>query len=88
MRTGNFGFIIVTILITIAMVFASPFISFALGWLVGWVIKITIGGWVVDGLNLFKIAITPNNIPLLCGTIGLLGGVWQGFKARIKTKED
>lgn len=84
---------ILLILMCFILIFVSPFIAFAEGWLVGWLIKIIFGTIFVSGLNLIGINITVNAIPLLCGTLNLIGSFFRpgtditSLKTKIKNNE-
>ena len=69
--------IILIILGTIVLIFASPFINFVLGWIVGWLIKIIFGTIFISGLKLIGIDISIDMIPLLCGTLNLIGSFFR-----------
>ena len=69
--------IILIILGTIVLIFASPFINFIFGWIVGWFIKIIFGTIFISGLKLIGIKISIDTIPLLCGTLNLIGSFFR-----------
>lgn len=64
---------IIIILIGCALIFISPFLSFIEGWVVGWLIKAIFGTTFIAGLQLLNINIDINSIPLLCGTLSVIG---------------
>ena len=76
------------------LIFISPFIAFAEGWIVGWLIKIIFGTVFISGLKLIGINITVNAIPLLCGTLNLIGSFFRpgtditSLKTKIKNKNN
>ncbi len=84
---------IILILGCIALIFISPFIAFAEGWLIGWLIKIIFGTIFISGLKLIGISITIDNIPLICGTLNLIGYFFRPginpdiLKTKINNKE-
>lgn len=73
---GCFGAIILFII----LILVSPFIGFCSGWVIGWIIKITFGNTMIKGLGLLGLNITKDSLPLVCGTLGVIGSF---FKSRI-----
>lgn len=63
------GIIILTIL--------SPFLCFLEGWIIGLLIKATIGSIFITGLKLIGLNITLDTIPLLCGTLAIIGSFFK-----------
>ena len=79
---GCFGVIVLFII----LVLASPFIGFCAGWVTGWIIKVTFGDTMIKGLGLLGLNITKESLPLVCGTLGVIGNF---FKSRtINRKKD
>ncbi len=78
---GNLAIIIIAILFFIVF----PFIYFCLSWIVGLLIKIIFGEVFVNGLGLLGIIITKDQIPLLCGVIGVIASF---FKNPIKANKE
>ncbi len=68
-----FGAVILLILI----VLVSPFVGFCCGWLTGWIIKVTFGATMVNGLGLLGLNIAKESLPLLCGTLGVIGSFFK-----------
>lgn len=63
----------------LVLVFA-PALCFLFGYIGGWFAKITIGEILCKGLNtLFGVAMfTPNQIPLIAGTLAWIGSFFKG----------
>jgi len=66
----------ITLLTILVMLILMPFLYFGLGWLEGLIIKATIGQIVLRGLMLIGLNISADNLPLLCATLSLLGGLF------------
>lgn len=77
-----FGAIALIVLITIF----SPFINFVLCCFTGWLIKITFGATLCNGLALIGINLSPSSLPLLCGTLGVVGSFFKSTTT-IRNKE-
>ena len=71
-------------LIVLIIIF-SPFINFILCYFTGWLIKITFGAILCNGLALIGINLSPSSLPLLCGTLGVVGSF---FKSTIRVRKD
>jgi len=65
------------IAIIIVTIFIIPWLSFWLAYFGGWVAKITIGNQLVNGLELIGIIISKDQIPLLAGILGWIGGFFK-----------
>lgn len=61
----------------IIIIFVVPWLSFWLAYFSGWIAKITIGNQLVNGLNLIGIIISKDQIPLLAGILGWIGGFFK-----------
>lgn len=72
------------ILITIIMFFVLPFINFACGFLAGLIIKVTIGTYIIAGLNLIGLNISLNSLPLFFATLAVIASF---FKTSYSTKK-
>lgn len=80
--------LILIIIGCIALVLIIPFLSFIEGWFIGWLIKIVFGATFVSGLKMFNINIDANSIPLLCGTLSIIGSFFRtGVIPKNKNKE-
>jgi hypothetical protein len=64
-----------------------PFIDFALGYIIGLIIKITFGGTFIAGLKLLGINISADSIPLLCGTLSLVGSFFKSTNPNNKNQK-
>ena len=66
----------------LAILFAlliAPLLVFGVGALDGWFASITVGGWLVAGINtLFGTAIIAQDLPLIVGTIAFIGSFFHG----------
>lgn len=71
--------IVIGILAILFALLIVPFLVFGVGALVGWFASITIGGWLVAGINtLFGTAIIAQDLPLIVGTIAFIGSFFHG----------
>lgn len=64
--------ILVSILLLIAMFFIMPFLAFGGGWLLGQLIKITIGGFIVQGFELVGLHIPLESLPLFFAVLNVV----------------
>lgn len=55
----------------------APFIGFAVAYICGWFAKLVIGEHLVRGLGLLGIIIAKDQIPLLAGCLGWIGGFFK-----------
>lgn len=76
------------IIVTIAMIIFSPFIDFILCYFTGWLIKITFGNAICSGLLLLGINVSLNQLPLLFGTLGVIGSFFKSTSITRKSDED
>ena len=74
-RLSFIGFIGIIIL----MIFVIPWASFWLAYFGGWIAKIAIGNQLVRALELIGILITKDQIPLLAGGLGWIGGFFKAI---------
>ena len=65
------------VILLILLVLVSPFVGFCCGWLTGWIIKVTFGATMVKGLGLIGLNIAKESLPLLCGTLGVIGSFFK-----------
>lgn len=59
-----------------ALLILAPIFYFLVGALVGWIISAIVpfvGGWLIDGMALFRVELTLSQLPLFCGTLGFIG---------------
>lgn len=70
---GCFGVIALAIL----LILVSPFIGFCCGWITGWIIKVTFGDTIIQGLGLLGFNIAKESLPLMCGTLGVIGSFFK-----------
>ena len=70
--------LIVTIIIT-------PILCFLGGYISGLILKLTVGGFVVNGLNLIlnTTRFTADKLPIICGALAVVGSF---FKSYLRTK--
>lgn len=73
----NFGIAVTTIIITLVFFFLIPFLNFSLGLGIGYIIYVTFGKTFVEGLTLLNLHITPEQIPLFCGTLACIGSFFK-----------
>ena len=69
----------------ILALFIEPFLIFWLCYFGGWIAKIVIGKWIIAGLALLNIYIEPNQIPLLAGILGWIGGFFKNSNIKYNT---
>jgi hypothetical protein len=74
----------VLLIAAILIILICPFIDFALGYIIGLIIKITFGGAFIAGLKLLGINISADSIPLLCGTLYLIGSFFRSTNSNNK----
>lgn len=70
---GCFGVIALAIL----LILVFPFIGFCCGWITGWIIKVTFGDTMIQGLGLLGFNIAKESLPLMCGTLGVIGSFFK-----------
>lgn len=63
----------------VVIIFIAPWLSFWLAYFGGWIAKITIGNYIVRALELIGILITKDQIPLLAGGLGWIGGFFKSI---------
>ena len=82
--------IIAIILGTILGIIVFPFIGFFMGWGIGWVLNLIMGTWIIDGLQLFHLTVTPNLVPLFFAIIGLIASFFGMFAigSRLSDKKE
>ena len=68
--------IIKAIIIIIIIIFI-PLLNFCVGWIVGQLIKIIFGATFIKGLAFLHINITQSQIPLFCGTLGVISAFFR-----------
>ncbi len=72
------------IALIVMIVFIAPWLSFWLAYFGGWIAKITIGDYIVRALELIGILITKDQIPLLAGGLGWIGGFFKSISSSKK----
>lgn len=71
---------IVGFICLIGMLFViAPFIGFWCAYFGGWLAKLTIGNILCRALALIGITIIPDQIPLLAGGLGWIGGFFKSY---------
>lgn len=65
------------ILVVIGSIFILPWLAFWLAYFGGWIAKIVIGKYLVQGLAMLGLNITLDQIPLLAGVLGWIGGFFK-----------
>ena len=63
--------IIIGIIIIVISIFI-PFFNFCIGWIIGQLIRFIFGITFIKGLTFLHINITQSQIPLFCGTLGVI----------------
>lgn len=77
---GLFGLFVVLVILCIF----QPLICFVSGLITGYFIKWTFAGAIISGLSLIGLNITPDQLPLLFGTIALIGGFFKSVTTNTK----
>lgn len=69
--------VLLTMFAVILGIILMPFIGFFFGWGLGWVLNLIMGPWIIDGLGLFGLNITPEMIPLFFAIVGLIASFFR-----------
>lgn len=77
------GTVVLLIIIAILGIVLIPFVGFFLGWGLGWVLNLIMGSWIINGLSLFGLNVTPEMIPLFFAIVGLIASFF-GASSTIK----
>lgn len=78
-----------TLIITIViLIFIEPALYFGLGYFSGWIAKITIGTFLVNGINTIGIPITKEQLPLISGVIAWIGSFFKGEGIKFNLKKE
>lgn len=78
-------FAIVGAIATIVIfIFIAPWLCFWIAYFGGWIAKITIGNYLVQGLHFIHIDIVKDQIPLLAGIFGWIGGFIKNTSSSVK----
>ena len=74
--------ILVTLIVTIII---TPILCFLGGYISGLILKLTVGGFVVNGLNLIlnTTRFAADKLPIICGALAVVGSF---FKSSLSTK--
>lgn len=77
---GCLGMLIMLIVVLIV----SPILCFLGGYISGLILKLTVGGFVVNGLNLMlnTTRFTADKLPIICGALAVVGSF---FKSSLST---
>ena len=65
------------ILIVVVSIFIFPWLAFWLAYFGGWIAKIVFGKYLIQGLAMLGLDITLDQIPLLAGVLGWIGGFFK-----------
>ena len=89
----NIGMIIGVIVAIILMVIFGGIIGFWLSYFGGWLLKCFAGEIIANGLNMVCANLTqhnfkPDDIPLFCGTMGMIAGFFKSAKVTSNKKEN
>jgi hypothetical protein len=66
-----------TLIGLVFLMFITPFLNFALGVIIGWIIKVTIGNLFIKGIGMIGITLAKADIPIFCGTLGIIGSFFK-----------
>lgn len=74
--------VLVALIITIII---APILCFLGGYISGLILKLIVGGFIVDGLNLMlnTTRFTADKLPIICGVLAVVGSF---FKSSLSTK--
>lgn len=61
------------------MLIVSPILCFLGGYISGLILKLTVGGFVVNGLNLIlnTTRFTADKLPIICGALAVVGSFFE-----------
>ena len=73
---GCIGYLI----ILVVSVFASPIVGFFCGYIAGSILEWTVGGMIVDGLNILfnTTRFNADMLPVICGALAVIGSFFKG----------
>lgn len=73
------------LIMLIVMIIIAPILCFLGGYISGLILKLTVGGFVVNGLNLIlnTTRFTADKLPIICGALAVVGSF---FKSSLSTK--
>ena len=74
-----------TLCLAVVIIIFAPFLNFIMSYFTGWLIKITFGPTLCKGLAILGLAIVPEQLPLMCGTLGVIGSFFKSI-TKIKNK--
>lgn len=63
-----------------ALINFAPFLDFIMSYFTGWLIEITFGPTLCKGLAILGLAIVPEQLPLICGILGVIGSFFKSDK--------
>ena len=75
-------YVIAAVILIIAF-FISPFLHFLGGWIAGWLIKVTIGGFIINGLAIVGLQIPIESLPLFFGTLAVVASFFKTYNANV-----
>lgn len=81
---ASLGCLGMLIMLIVALI-VSPILCFLGGYISGLILKLTVGGFVVNGLNLIlnTTRFTADKLPIICGALAVVGSF---FKSSLSTK--
>ena len=73
------------IVMFVVVIIIAPILCFLGGYISGLILKLTVGGFVVNGLNLIlnTTRFTADKLPIICGALAVVGSF---FKSSLSTK--
>ena len=71
-------------IVFIIVLILFPFICFGGGWLIGQLIRLTIGGFIVDGFALVGLNISRESLPLFFGTLSVIASFFSFPNLKLK----
>ena len=74
--------VLVTLIVTIII---APILCFLCGYISGLILKLTVGGFIVNGLNLIlnTTRFTADKLPIICSALAVVGSF---FKSSLSTQ--
>lgn len=76
-------------LVAILLIIFGPAMNYLFGWITGHLLSWVCGDTVVNGLNyLFNTTrFTVDNLPMICGTLGIIGSFFKNMSATSSNKK-
>ena len=88
MKNVNVGFggLLAMLFLMIGCLIFFPFLYFIGGWITGFLIKLIFANTFINGLSLIGLSLKPDDIPLFCGILGVIGSFFKSTVSTSKSK--